>query len=178
MEMNFGGVRWMCQTAEDIVIFSEQSGFYGRTKKVCFRPHGIGTDGGIQHKLCVSIQLQDEQQSGPIFEHLAAMHEIAAFTLGLDRFCPVCWTLKGNVVDCAWCAKIREERKATVKDCGCGHRPIERTDGARFCGDCSAPLNEKAEVWRLLPDWLQRLSDVDFDRITAYRKARWGLDHR
>lgn len=172
----------MCQTAEDIVIFSEQSGFCGRTTKVCFRPHGIGPGGGIQHKLCVSIQLQDDHQSGPIFEHIASMHEIAAFTLGMDRFCDGCWRLIGNE-ECTRCAEAKAAKTKQREDVSLmcfahGHMPIERTDGAAWCARCDRPTNQKAQAWSLLPDWLKKLSDVDFDRITAYRKARWGLDHR
>lgn len=170
MEMNFGGIRWMCQVADDMVIFSEQSGMRGRTKQVRFTPHV-----GSIPELCVDVQIQEGSNLLPTFDKVAEMHEIARLILGMDRYCPTCW-LDVNGKDCQRCGFMRHKRKETCKEEG--HKPLERTDGASFCSVCGEPTNHKAAAWNILPDWLKRLSEVDFQRISAYRKERWGLDHR
>ncbi len=170
MELSFGGIRWMCQVADDMVVFSEQSGFHGRTKQVRFTPH----IGGIR-QLCVEVQLQEGSNLLPPFDTVAEMHEIARLLLGMDRFCPGCWRDVGGK-DCERCIETRKIRISACTDTG--HKPMERTDGALFCGTCGEPMNERARLWDLLPSWLQRIGDVDFTRIQAYRKERWGLEHR
>lgn len=170
IEMSFGGIRWMCQTADDMVVFSEQSGFWGRTKQVRFQPHV----GGIR-QLCVEVQLQEGSNLLPPFDTVAEMHEIARLLLGMDRYCPGCW-LDVSGKDCTRCAEARATRISACESLG--HRAIPRIDGAEFCSNCGHPMNDQARIWDLLPSWLQRIGDVDFERIKAYRKERWGLDHR
>lgn len=174
METSFGGIRWMCQVSDDLVVFSEQSGFYGRTKQVRFTPHASG---GIP-RLCIETQVQEDTNLPPIFAHVVVMHEIASHILGMDRFCDACWRLIGNE-DCSNCVTLRDKQKDEQLRCfKLGHDPVARTDGASWCRRCNLPTNAAAQAWGVLPEWLRKLSDVDFDRITAYRKARWGLDHR
>ncbi len=110
LELVFGGVRWMMQVAEEMVVFTEQSGFYGRTKKVTFSQHPE-----MKHELGVTVQLQSETATAPLAKHIATMHLVARFALGLDRWCPKCWSVLARPNEpetCDWCAELKAEGRA------------------------------------------------------------------
>lgn len=156
----------MCQVTDELVIFSEQSGFYGRTKKVCFAQHPE-----MKHELGVTVQLQDETQTAPLAKHVETMHAIARFALGLDRYCRSCWSLRADAQEpCPKCIE-REARRAECLD----HSPLEATGGGIWCGICAAPLNDIATARETDPSWLRTLRNSHLDAVQAYRLERWGL---
>lgn len=167
IRLSFGSVPWLMQLAEDMVVFSEQSGFCGRTKQVIFHPHP-----GIAHELCVETRLQTDGR-GPLAKHVQEMMQLASFILGLDRFCERCWRVLPDQNPCEMCeAKDRHRRARCNSE---GHDSLPNLAGEEYCTRCGEPLNEKAQIATQLPEWLRRINNEDFERLNRYRLERWGL---